>query len=363
MEAIYARDVVKRFGESAALDGLDLSVAAGTVLGLLGPNGAGKTTAVRILTTLLKPDAGTVRVAGLDVVGQADLVRRSIGLSGQYAAVDEQLTGRENLVMFARLHRLRGRAARALADELLGRFRLEDAADRVVRTYSGGMRRRLDLAGALITRPKVIFLDEPTTGLDVQSRLDVWETVRGLVSDGAALLLTTQYLEEADTLADDILILNRGRTIARGTPDELKASVGGELLELSLLDQGAVPLAEAVLRDAAVSAYPAAGADPAARRDGPDDVQVDVQVATRTLTMPVRDGVRALAEVSAGLARAGVAARGLSLRRPTMDEVFLALTSDAADGPSPDTAPPDEPSSDEPSPDEPGRAGDRGLVP
>ncbi|MCP2341077.1 ABC-2 type transport system ATP-binding protein [Actinomadura rupiterrae] len=307
--AVEAHGLVKRYGSATVLDGLDLRVPAGSVLGLLGPNGAGKTTTVRVLTTLLRPDGGRARVGGYDVVRQPDQVRRVIGLSGQYAAVDENLTGRENLVLFGRLYRLRARAARARADELLERFRLTDAADRVARGYSGGMRRRLDLAAALIVRPRVIVLDEPTTGLDVRARLDIWEAVRGLVADGAALLLTTQYLDEADALADRIMILDKGRSIAEGTADELKSRVGDERLELVLADRGHVEAAERVLRSTAQA-----------------HGEVGTQVATLTLTVPVRNGVRALAEVSAGLDRAGIPARGLSVRRPSLDEVFLTLT-------------------------------------
>ncbi|WP_220500251.1 ATP-binding cassette domain-containing protein [Thermomonospora cellulosilytica] len=307
--AIEAEGLVKRYGTTVALDRLDLAVPAGTVLGLLGPNGAGKTTTVRILASLLRPDAGRAVVAGHDVVRRPDLVRRSIGLSGQYAAVDENLTGRENLVLFGRLHRLRAARARARADELLEQFHLVDAADRVVKGYSGGMRRRLDLAAGLIARPAVIFLDEPTTGLDPRARMDMWEAVRGLVADGATLLLTTQYLEEADALADEILIVDHGRAVARGTPDQLKAQVGDEHLEVVVAAQEDLARAELVLKDAVQV-----------------EDRIDVQEATRTLVAPVRDGVGALAEVSAGLAAAGVPTRGLSLRRPTLDEVFLTLT-------------------------------------
>ncbi|WP_433336458.1 ATP-binding cassette domain-containing protein [Spirillospora sp. CA-294931] len=312
--AIEAEGLVKRYGGATALGGLDLAVPAGTVLGLLGPNGAGKTTAVRILATLLRPDGGRARVAGHDVVREADAVRRSIGLSGQYAAVDENLTGRENLVLFGRLYRLRAAAARARAAELLEQFHLTEAADRVVKGYSGGMRRRLDLAASLTTRPRVIFMDEPTTGLDPRARMDVWDAVRGLVADGATLLLTTQYLEEADALADDILIVDRGEAVAQGTPDELKARVGDEHLELVVAGAEDVVLAEAVLKGALEV-----------------EDRIEVEESTRTLTAPVRDGVRALAEVSAGVAQSGVRARGMSLRRPTLDEVFLTLTSAGPD--------------------------------
>ena len=240
MAAVEAEGLVKvyrsRKSEVRALDGVDLEVQEGTVLGLLGPNGAGKTTTVRILATLLKPNAGSARVAGFDVVREAQAVRKTIGLSGQYAAVDENLTGRENLWMFGRLYHLSSTEARTRADELLERFQLEDAADRVAKTYSGGMRRRLDLAAALIGRPRVLFLDEPTTGLDPRGRLGMWDVIRTQVREGATLLLTTQYLEEADELANEIAVVDKGRIIARGTADELKSQVGGERIEVVVHD-------------------------------------------------------------------------------------------------------------------------------
>ena len=231
-DVIQARGLVKRYGEVTALDGLDLTVPEGTVLGLLGPNGAGKTTAVRVLTTLLTADEGSATVAGVDVFADPKGVRERIGLSGQYAAVDEYLTGFENLDMIGRLYRLGRTRARERARELLERFSLTDAADRPVKTYSGGMRRRLDLAGALVAAPKVLFLDEPTTGLDPRSRVEMWDVIRELVAGGTTLLLTTQYLEEADRLADEIVVIDRGRVIAKGTADELKAQVGGERVEV-----------------------------------------------------------------------------------------------------------------------------------
>src|SRR5215212_9996339 len=235
-DAIVVEALEKSYGSVHALCGVDFAARSGSVLGLLGPNGAGKTTAVRILTTLLEPDAGSARVAGLDVVRDAGALRAQIGLAGQYAAVDENLTGFENLEMVGRLYHLRRADARARATELLERCELSDAAKRPAKTYSGGMRRRLDLAAALVARPPVLFLDEPTTGLDPRSRLEVWEAVEGLVAEGTTVLLTTQYLDEADRLADRIAVIDRGRVIAEGTPDELKDGVGGERLEVELRD-------------------------------------------------------------------------------------------------------------------------------
>jgi ABC-2 type transport system ATP-binding protein len=311
-DMIVAEGLVKRYGKVTALDGVDLSAPAGTVLGLLGPNGAGKTTAVRILTTLLRPDAGSATVAGHDVLRDPGAVRKVIGLSGQYAAVDEYLTGRENLDMVGRLYHLGAKASQVRAAELLDQFDLTDAADRVAKTYSGGMRRRLDLAASLVARPQVIFLDEPTTGLDPRGRLGMWDVIRKLVREGATLLLTTQYLEEADALADDIAIIDSGKLIAQGTADELKAQVGGERVELVVADRSEVPKAVAAL-------VPLATAEPVVDED------------THMVTVQVSGGTRALADVVRELDTAGIVAQDLALRRPTLDEVFLSLTGHAAE--------------------------------
>ena len=309
---IRASGLVKRYGDVTALDGLDLEVPAGTVLGVLGPNGAGKTTAVRILTTLLEPDSGEAEVAGVDVRRDPAGVRALIGLSGQYAAVDEYLTGYENLDMIGRLYKLGRGPARTRARELLERFSLTDAADRPVKTYSGGMRRRLDLAGALVASPPVLFLDEPTTGLDPRSRSEMWDVIRELVSGGTTLLLTTQYLEEADLLADDICVIDHGRAIARGSADALKAQVGGERVEVVVERRDDLERARGVLAAHAVG-------------------EVTVEEHTRRLTAPVSGGGAVLVDVLRSLDADDVAVSDAGLRRPTLDDVFLSLTGRVAE--------------------------------
>lgn len=315
-EVITAEGLVKRYRSGKtdvlALDGLDLTVPGGTVLGLLGPNGAGKTTTVRILATLLRPDAGRATVAGYDVVRDAQRLRSVIGLAGQYAAVDENLTGRENLYLFGRLYQLSKPEAKRRADELLEQFVLVDAADRVVKTYSGGMRRRLDLASALIGRPALLFLDEPTTGLDPRSRLDLWDVIRDRVRDGTTILLTTQYLEEADALAHSIAVVDHGRIIARGTADELKAQIGGERIEVVVRRNRDIPTALETLT-----------------RNGDDEHSVDPH--TRRITVATRGGAQRLAQVLRDLDEAGVAIDDIGLRRPTLDDVFLTLTGRAVE--------------------------------
>ena len=310
-DMITATGLVKRYGRVLALDGLDLSVPRGTVLGLLGPNGAGKTTAVRILTTLLTPDAGSATVAGADVRTQAELVRSRIGLSGQSAAVDEYLTGFENLVMVGRLYGMSRSRARARATELIERFDLVEAGGRPTKTYSGGLRRRLDLAAALVAEPPVLVLDEPTTGLDPRSRLQMWEVIRELVGGGSTLLLTTQYLEEADRLADDIVVIDKGRVIAHGTSDALKTQIGGERVELVLADSADVPVARAALMRAGTGEVHEGGTD-------------------RELSAPALDGARSLARVLAALDEQHVLLLEAGLRRPTLDDVFLTLSGHAS---------------------------------
>jgi ABC-2 type transport system ATP-binding protein len=310
--AVRAEGLVKTFGQTRALDGVDLAIPAGKVLGLLGPNGAGKTTMVRILTTLLRPDAGRAWVAGHDVLTDPEAVRRNIGLSGQYAAVDENLTGFENLYMVGRFYGFSRANASARSRELLASFNLEEAADRMAKTYSGGMRRRLDLAGALVARPAVVVLDEPTTGLDPRGRIDTWEVIGELVSDGATVLLTTQYLEEADRLADTIAVIDRGQLIAQGTADELKAQTGGERLELVVAEPGDLALARQVLADV-----------------GSEEPKVDEQA--KRVSVLVDTGPKALIEALRRLDTDSVGVLDVGLHRPTLDDVFLSLTGHVAD--------------------------------
>ncbi len=305
--AIVAEGLRKRFGDTTALDGFDLVVPEGTVQGILGPNGAGKTTAVQILTTLLRPDGGCAEVAGFDVVRQGSQVRSRIGLVGQNSAVDEVLSGRQNLVMFGRLYHLSKRQAHDRADALLETFALADTGDKPVKQYSGGMRRRLDLAASLILTPPVLFLDEPTTGLDPRSRNEVWAAVRAMVTDGATVLLTTQYLEEADQLAGQIAVVDAGRVIACGSPDELKSTLGGDRIDVVLRDSDDLPVAAAIIARAATE-------------------EPEVNPDTRRISAPVRDRVAALTQVVRALADSGIAAEDITVRRPTLDEVFLHLT-------------------------------------
>jgi ABC-2 type transport system ATP-binding protein len=310
--AIDVRGVVKRFGDVRALDGVDLTAREGEVLGLLGPNGAGKTTLVRVLTTLLKPDSGSAQVLGLDVVRDAAQLRERIGLAGQYAAVDENLTGLENLTMVGRLYGSNRRSAKARGEELLEQFDLVDAGRRPTKTYSGGMRRRLDLAAALVAKPPVLFLDEPTTGLDPRGRLGLWDVIETLVAGGTTALLTTQYLDEADRLANTIAVIDHGRLIAEGSSDELKDRVGGERLEVQL-EVGADPVV-------AVRAL-------APMSDEPPSADGTV------VRLSVREHRGAIMEAVRRLSEAGVAVDDLSLRRPTLDDVFLALTGHGAEEP------------------------------
>ncbi len=311
-DIIEARGLVKKYGDVVALDGLDLSVPEGAVYGLLGPNGAGKTTTVRILTTLLKPDSGMAKVDGIDVVRKPNAVRRIIGLTGQYAAVDEYLTGRENLRMFGDLYHLPSAYVKERSQELLERFDLVDAADRSLRTYSGGMRRRLDLAASLIAKPRVLFLDEPTTGLDPRSRLGLWEVITDLVADGTTVLLTTQYLEEADQLAEQIVVIDHGRVIAQGTSDVLKDQVGGDRLEVVVSDPAQVQAAAQALHPVSTG-----------------DITIDAEDSR--VVAPVVGGSLTLVEAVRALDAAHVAIADVALRRPTLDDVFLTLTGHAAE--------------------------------
>jgi ABC-2 type transport system ATP-binding protein len=309
--AIEAGGLVKVYGSTRALDGLDLQVEAGSILGMLGPNGAGKTTTVRVLSTLLRPDQGVARVAGFDVVAEAAQVRRRIGLTGQYAALDESLTGRANLIMVGQLCRLPRRRAKQRAAELLEQFDLAGAADRGVKTYSGGMRRRLDLAASLVAGPSVLFLDEPTTGLDLRSRMVTWDAVRALAAGGTTVLLTTQQLDEADQLADRIAVVDRGRVIAEGTSAELKDKVGGEWVQLTVAPQSSLATARDVLARLA---------------DGPPHLDA----GPRSVEAPVTGGARRMPEIVRELDAAGVLLDDLGIRRPSLDDVFLTLTGRAA---------------------------------
>jgi len=304
---VVAEGLDKRYGSTTALDKFDLEVARGAVCGLLGPNGAGKTTAVRILATLLQPDGGRAEVAGFDVVQEAGRVRQRIGLVGQSAAVDEVLSGRQNLVMFGRLFHLGRRRAEIRAEELLEHFGMADTGRKPVKQYSGGMRRRLDLAASLILSPEVLFLDEPTTGLDPRGRNEVWASIRALVAGGTTVVLTTQYLDEADQLADQICVIDTGRVIAEGTPDELKSRIGGDRVDVVLHDTADLPAAAAIVERAA---------------EAPAEIHADV----RRVSAPVRDRMTAMSETFAALAAAGIAAEDLAVRRPTLDEVFMELT-------------------------------------
>jgi ABC-2 type transport system ATP-binding protein len=309
-DAIVVEGLIKRFGDFTALDGIDLHVPEGTITALLGPNGAGTTTAIRVLTTLLVPDGGRAEVAGFDVVSEAAALRTQIGASGQYAAVDEYLTGYENLEMVGRLYHLGVKRSRERARELLGRFDLVDAGDRPVKTYSGGMRRRLDLAGALVAEPPVLFLDEPTTGLDPRARLDLWDIIEKLVERGTTLLLTTQYMDEAERLADRIVVIDRGTIIARGTADELKSLVGGERIELVVPDAGQLETAREALAELAAG---------------------DIRIESGRVVVPATGGTELLVAALGRVAEAGVRVTDVTLRRPTLDDVFLTLTGHEAE--------------------------------
>ena len=313
MKAVIAEDLVKTYnkGKVRALDHLSIDVEAGTVLGILGPNGAGKTTTVRILATLLKPDSGRASVAGIDVLNNPDEVRKVIGLSGQYAAVDEILTGYDNLVMFGKLYHLGAKNSVARANELLERFSLTDSAKRPIKTYSGGMRRRLDLAASLIVKPKVLFLDEPTTGLDPRGRIDMWGVIKELVNDGTTLILTTQYLEEADNLANEIAVIDTGKVIARGTADELKRRIGGEHLEVVVQNSEVSKALEIIEK---ISGH-----------------KPDFDDGLNSISAPVQTGTSALVEVINALSSVGINPLDVALKRPSLDDVFLALTGHKAE--------------------------------
>ena len=313
MKAVVAEDLVKTYnkGKVRALDHLSIDVEAGTVLGILGPNGAGKTTTVRILATLLKPDSGRASVAGIDVLNNPDEVRKVIGLSGQYAAVDEILTGYDNLVMFGKLYHLGAKNSVARANELLERFSLTDSAKRPIKTYSGGMRRRLDLAASLIVKPKVLFLDEPTTGLDPRGRIDMWGVIKELVNDGTTLILTTQYLEEADNLANEIAVIDTGKAIARGTADELKRRIGGEHLEVVVQKSDVSKALEIIEK---ISGH-----------------KPDFDDGLNSISAPVQTGTSALVEVINALSAVGINPLDVALKRPSLDDVFLALTGHKAE--------------------------------
>jgi ABC-2 type transport system ATP-binding protein len=316
--AIIVEGLQKRFGSVVALDGVDFAVPTGTVLGLLGPNGAGKTTSVRVLTTILRPDAGRAEVLGLDVTRDAQAVRERIGLAGQYAAVDENLTGLENLRMVGRLSHLSKSVVLGRAGELLERFALADAADRPVRTYSGGMRRRLDLAAALVHRPPVLFLDEPTTGLDPSGRQDLWGVIEGLVREGTTLLLTTQYLEEADRLADNIVVIDHGRVIAEGTSPQLKAKLGATIVEVGFADPATAQRAQAELARIGLC---------------------DIGASSTVVELKVDDGARVVLDVVRTLDTAHLEPVTLNVREPTLDDVFLTLTGHKAEEPIAEDAP------------------------